>query len=98
MPSAVQNAAATARRLDLAGWLLGIWGAAISGGAASASAALGTIVLDKKDANAHHLLAIAAICFGLPAVVSMMKYLALHPAPTYVPVALVVEQPESEGK
>lgn len=76
----------TASSLDWSGWVLGIWGAAVSGGAGAVSAGFGTMVMDPKDFNlgnggGHHLMELMGICFGFSAFISLMKFLQMHPAP-----------------
>ena len=76
----------TAQRLDWGAWVMGIWGAAVSGGAGAVSAGFGTMVMDPKDFNlgaggSHHLFELMGICFGFSAFISLMKYLQTHPAP-----------------
>lgn len=79
----------TAQRLDWRGWWFGIWSAAVSGGAGSASAALSTMIVDPDHFNIHaglgRLEEIMVAAFVIPAFVSLMKFLATHPIPDPAP-------------
>lgn len=79
-------AVTTAQRLDWKGWGLGAIGAAISGGAAAISAGFGTLVVDSADPDhyalkAGHIFEVMAVCFAISAVISLAKYLQIHPVP-----------------
>ncbi len=87
------NLVMTAQRLDTRGWLLGIAGAAISGGAGAISAGFGTLVVDRSDPDGYalkagHLFEFMAICFLFSGLVSLAKFLQIHPVPDQVQVAL----------
>jgi hypothetical protein len=73
-----------AGNLDVEGWLLGLWSAAISGGAGAVSSGFGSVLLDPSDFNLKNpdkLVKVMLVTFGFSAFVSLMKYLAMHPAP-----------------
>jgi len=66
-------------------WTAGIVGSIISGGAGALSGGMGSMIVDPKDFNIHEglhkVLQLAAITALMPAVVSLAKYLNLHPIP-----------------
>lgn len=77
----------TASSLDWSGWLLGLIGAFISGGSGAVGASIGAIVVDPNTFNLHghglvDVLEVAGTAFVISAVVSLAKYLQLHPTPT----------------
>jgi hypothetical protein len=78
-----------ASRLDWPGWLLGGMGAFISGGAGAISAGFGTMLVDPDHFNlgsgAHHLFEVMGITFLFSAVISLAKYLQMHPTPEQEP-------------
>lgn len=66
-------------------WLVGVAGAFISGGATSISAGFASTIIDPKDFNLAqglgHTLKLVACTFVVAGMVSLSKYLALHPVP-----------------
>ncbi len=75
-----------AGNLDWDGWLLGIMGAIISGGAGSISSGFGSILIDPKDFNVlqggvKHVLALMGIVFVFSAIISLAKFLQTQPVP-----------------
>lgn len=89
----MSNPIATAQRLEWRAWVFGLWGAAITGGAGSASSALSTMIVDPGDFNLHSGLSklgeVMLVSFALPAFVSLMKFLSTHPLPDPVPQQVV---------
>ena len=88
----------TAQKLDVQGWVLGVIGALISGGAGAVSSGFATIVVDPDHFNignggTHHLLEVMGITFLISGIVSMAKFLQIHPVPTPV----VVNQAAGSG-
>lgn len=84
------TAIGTAQRLDWKGWLLGITSAFVSGGAGAVSALVGISYVGGQDPDGfimqgRHMLAVAGICFIFSAVVSLAKYLQIHPVPQIGP-------------
>lgn len=79
------QALSTARRLDWAGWFLGLWTSAVSGGAGAVAGALGPMLTKPEDFNfgagLHSTLISMAVGFGLTGLVSLAKFLQTHPAP-----------------
>jgi hypothetical protein len=80
------TALATAQKLNWQGWLLGIWGAVVSGGAGAVASGFGTMVVDPDHFNVsqggfHHLLYVMGICFGFSSIISLAKFLQTHPSP-----------------
>jgi hypothetical protein len=75
----------TALRLEWEEWFLGIMGAIISGGAGAVGSAFGSIVLDPEKFNVSqgflHLLAMMGISFTVCGLVSLGKFLQVHPVP-----------------
>jgi len=75
----------TAKKLDWRGWMLGIMGAIISGGAGALGSGLGTSVVDPKDFNLtagfSHVLEVMATSFAISAAFSLAKFLQTHPIP-----------------
>lgn len=96
----------TAKKLNWTGWILGIWGAAISGGAGAVSAGFGTMIIDPKDFNVasgfHHLFELMGVCFAFSAFISLMKFLQTHPVPDPItintPGPVIVNQPASSSE
>lgn len=83
----MMNAIATASKLDWKGWLLGIAGAFISGGAGTIGAFVGVSFADGSDpdhfiAQGHHMLEVMAITFLTSAIISLAKFLQTHPVPS----------------
>jgi len=69
-----------AGRLDWGGWLRGVFGALISGGASSVASAFGTVVLDKNhDLNVFAMMGITFVFSGL---ISLAKFLQTQPIPS----------------
>ena len=63
-------------------WIAGLVGAAISGGAAAVTASATVIAMDPKDwGTFHSALRLFAFTFAIPALISLMKYLQMHPVP-----------------
>lgn len=81
------QALATARKLNWGGWLLGIWTSAISAAAGAISAGLGPMITDPKDFNLgtglHHTLVSVGIGAAITGIVSIAKFLQMHPAPDW---------------
>lgn len=76
----------TAKGLDWRGWIRGVIGATVSGGASAVGAGFGTIIIDPKDFNvfdggASHLFLVMAVCFAFSSLISLMKFLSTHPIP-----------------
>jgi len=77
----------TASRLDWAGWVRGIIGAFVSGGAGAIGAGTGTIVVDPEKFNVstpqglHSLLTAMGIAFLVSGIISLAKFLQTHPVP-----------------
>ena len=86
------NAVATAQRLDWSGWFEGLWGAFITSAAGAASAAIGTMVVDPGDFNLHggirKLFEVMAVSALIPGMVSLLKFLQMHPLPDKLQEAL----------
>jgi hypothetical protein len=81
------TAISVAQSLDWKGWLLGLWGAFISGGAAAVGGGFGTMVIDPEHFNIlqgglRHLGLVMAVCFAFSGAISLMKFLQLHPVPS----------------
>lgn len=77
----------TAAKLDWSSWLLGIFGALVSGGAGAVAGMLGVIAVNASDPdhaalNLSHLLESAGISFAVCGIFSLAKYLQLHPVPS----------------
>jgi hypothetical protein len=88
----------TAGSLDWSGWVRGVLGAAISGGAGAVSVGFGTMIVDPEHFNVlnggiYHLLAVIGICFTVSSIVSLAKFLQTHPVPDYQQL----KQAESSG-
>lgn len=76
----------TAGKLDWSGWILGLIGAVVSGGAGAVGASLGTIVVDPMNFNLHghgliDVLEVAGVSFTISAITSLAKFLQTHPTP-----------------
>lgn len=68
-----------AGKLDWGGWIRGVIGAVISGGAASIASGISVTALDKShDINT---LEVMGLTFLVSGVVSLAKYLEQHPLP-----------------
>lgn len=73
-----------ASRLDWAGWLRGLVGAFVSGGAAAIGGGTGVSLVDPDHFNVSHpghLIEVMGIAFLTSAVISLGKYLQTHPIP-----------------
>jgi hypothetical protein len=70
-------------QLNWTGWMLGLWGALISG----VTSATTVGVIDPADFNFHDKK--LYMLFAIPAGVSFIKFLALHPAPDPLPQEVV---------
>lgn len=69
----------SASKLDWSGWLRGLIGAAISGGAGAVSSGFSVQMLDKAhDINVFEVM---AITFLFSAAISLAKYLQTSPVP-----------------
>ena len=80
------QALAVAGNLDWKGWGLGIMGAFVSGAAGaissmSAVSLIGGSDPDHKFASLPHVLEIGAATFLISGVISLAKYLQMHPVP-----------------
>jgi hypothetical protein len=83
---------ATVSRLDWKGWLNGVVGAFISGGAVAISTAFAAPLADPgRDLNVLKLTSITAL---ISAVVSLAKYLVQHPTPDAESPAVPVTPPK----
>lgn len=76
----------TAGSLDWGGWIKGLIGAIVSGGAGAFGGSLGAIVVDPSTFNLHghgllDVLEVAGTAFVISASVSLAKFLQLHPTP-----------------
>jgi hypothetical protein len=75
-----------ASALDWSGWVRGFVGAIVSGGAGAVSSGSGGVILDPDKFNVTqgglgHLLLLMGICFTFSGVISLAKFLQLHPVP-----------------
>lgn len=74
-----------ASKLNWSGWLLGILGAVISGGAGAVGASIGTIVVDPAHFNLSggllDVLKVAGTAFVISGIISLAKYLQTQPVP-----------------
>lgn len=80
------NMLSTASSLDLKGWMLGSVGALISGGAGAIGGGFGAMVEDPEHFNVgggglHHLLVMMGITFLISGIISLAKFLQVHPVP-----------------
>lgn len=86
------NALSTVKQLDWSGWFLGLWTSTISAIAGAIAGALGPMITDPKDFNLgtglHHTIVSVSIGAGITGVVSLAKYLQMHPAPDQLQQAL----------
>jgi hypothetical protein len=75
-----------AGNLDWGGWLTGIIGAIISGGAGAVASGISTNLVDPDHFNVHgglhNLLAVIGTTFAVAAIISLAKFLQTHPVPT----------------
>lgn len=82
------QALSTAKALDWRGWLLGIMGAVVSGGAGAVGSGAGEVLLDPGHAAAaggmKHVLALMGMTFLVSAAISLAKYLQTKPVPNAV--------------
>lgn len=69
----------TATKLDWGGWLRGVIGALVSGGAGAVSAGFAVNMLDK--AHDINLFKAMALTFAGSGIVSLAKYLQITPTP-----------------
>ncbi len=69
----------TAGTLDWSGWLRGVIGAFISGGAASVGAGFAAMKLD--TAHDLNIFALMAVTFLFSGLISLMKFLQITPVP-----------------
>jgi hypothetical protein len=73
----------TASRLDWQGWVRGVVGAFISGGAAAISSGFAASLLDKgHDLN---ILELMGTTFLISGIVSLTKFLQTEPVPAIIP-------------
>ena len=73
------------QNLDWSAWILGLIGAAVSGGAGAIASGFGTMVVDPAHfnlGNPSELFKVMAICFAFSAVISLAKFLQTTPVPT----------------
>ncbi|MGH9727502.1 MAG: hypothetical protein ACRD4V_02785 [Candidatus Acidiferrales bacterium] len=83
---------ATAQRLDWRDWILGIWGALVSGGAGAIGGGFGAMVADPSHdftvgtpGGVRHLILVMAITFLFSGITSLAKFLQIHPTPEIGP-------------
>ena len=83
---------ATAQKLDWRGWILGVWGALVSGGAGAIGGGFGAMVADPSHdftvgapGGIHHLLLVMGVAFLFSGIVSLAKFLQIHPVPDVGP-------------
>ena len=81
------NTVSDIQRMDWMDWLRGVVGAAVSGGAGSIAA--GTAASMADPAHDINVFRVMWFTFAISAVVSLAKYLAVHPVPDPVVVATV---------
>jgi hypothetical protein len=80
------NALVVATKLDWNGWIRGLFGALISGGAGAVGAGFGASILDPgHDLVGGRLLALIGSSFLFSGIVSLAKYLQMHPVPEEKP-------------
>lgn len=71
-----------AGKLDWSGWLKGIVGAFVSGGAGAIGAGVGAVSMDPShDLAGLRLLGLIGIAFLTSGIISLAKFLQLHPVP-----------------
>lgn len=79
------NAIANLGGMNWSGWVIGLWSSFISAAAGAGSAAIGTMIVDPVDFNIHdglrRLLQVMLVSALIPGIVSLLKYLQLHPVP-----------------
>jgi len=90
----------TASKLDWGDWVRGIFGAIISGGAGAIGVCYGSIVIDPEKFNPTqgglgHLLSLMGIVFVFSGIVSLAKFLQLHPVPDVLQKNLATAQAEN---
>jgi len=79
---------AVASKLDWSGWFAGIGGAFVSGGASAIAVIAATSAYDPShDMMGWVLIKAMAVAFVISGVVSLAKWLQLHPVPTTPPVS-----------
>lgn len=77
----------TAKKLDWSGWVRGVLGALISGGAGAIGGGFGAVVADPShdftpgQGGTMHLLTLMGVAFLFSGIFSLAKYLQLHPVP-----------------
>ena len=75
----------TAAKLDWSGWIRGIVGAIVSGGAGAVSSGLSVNIIDPEHfgitSGLSHLLAVVTTTFCVSALISLAKWLQTHPVP-----------------
>jgi hypothetical protein len=69
----------TITRLDWSGWVRGLIGALVSGGAGSVASGFGARIAD--PAHDINIFKVMAITFAFSSVISLMKFLQLTPVP-----------------
>lgn len=79
--------------LDWSGWVRGFIGALVSGGAGAVSSGFGGIILDPQQFNVTqggfgHLMELMGITFAFSAVISLAKFLQVHPVPDQLQTSL----------
>jgi hypothetical protein len=73
----------TASKLDWTGWVRGVVGAAVSGGAASIGSGFAAMKID--PAHDLNIFALMGWTFLFSAIISLAKFLQLTPVPAEVP-------------
>lgn len=77
----------TASRLDWTGWILGIIGALVSGGAGAVGGGFGAVIADPSHdftpgmGGTKHLLVLMGTAFVVSGIISLAKFLQTHPVP-----------------
>jgi hypothetical protein len=88
-----------AQRLDWQGWLRGVIGALISGGAGAVSSGVSISFLD--PAHDINILKVMGITFLVSGVISMLKFLAITPVPNEVTIqqtTVLTQTTQTTGK
>lgn len=82
----------TAHRLDWRGWILGVCSALVSGGAGAVGGGFGAMVADPSHdftvgtpGGVRHLLTLMLIAFIFSGIISLAKFLQIHPVPEVGP-------------
>lgn len=73
------TAVSVAKGMDWRGWLRGLVGACVSGGAGSIASGFAANIAD--PAHDISIFKVMWITFAISAIVSLMKYLQTHPVP-----------------